>query len=554
MTAPAAAPAAPAGPGQDRPGRADRLAGVRELIRLAVRRDRVMLPVWVYLLAAVAADVTFGLEKLYPTPAARQRLTLIAGGNPALAFLYGQLHGSSLGALTAWRYATYAALGAGLMTIFLVIRHTRADEQAGRLELAGSAAVGRPAPLTAGLAVAAAASAALVVLTVVVLALFGLPFAGCVVFALAAGGCGLVFAALAAVAAQVAGTARGARGLAITVLAAAFLLRGIADSAGPAGPAWLCWLSPIGWAELTRPFAAARWLVLLLPAAATVGLVAAAYWLASRRDQGAGLIAPRPGPPVAGALLHGPLGLAWRLHRGALAAWAAGLLVEGLAVGAAAQGVGSLLSSSSVLRQAFQRIGGQQALTSAYLAGIMSLAGLAVAGYAVSAVLRLHAEEAEQRADPVLVAPVGRVRWAASHLLVAAVGTALLLAVSGVATGLGYGLRAGDPGTQVVRMLGSGVALIPAVLAVAAVAALLAGIEPRAAVGGGWAALALIAVLTLFGRVIQASHWVLDISPFSQVPRLPGGDVRAVPLAWVCGAALALAAAGLAGLRRRDIG
>ena len=67
--------------------------------------------------------------------------------NPALSFLYGQLHGDSLGALIAWRYLAYAALDAALMSIFLVIRHTRADEEAGRLELIGSTAVGRHAPL-----------------------------------------------------------------------------------------------------------------------------------------------------------------------------------------------------------------------------------------------------------------------------------------------------------------------------------------------------------------------------------------------------------------------
>ena len=52
----------------------------------------------------------------------------------------------SVGALTAWkrRRARRGRLAA-LMSIFVVIRHTRADEEAGRLELVGSAAVGRQA-------------------------------------------------------------------------------------------------------------------------------------------------------------------------------------------------------------------------------------------------------------------------------------------------------------------------------------------------------------------------------------------------------------------------
>jgi ABC-2 type transport system permease protein len=289
------------------------------------------------------------------------------------------------------------------MSIFLVVRHTRADEQAGRLELVGSAAVGRPAALTAALAVAATANAVVMALMVAVSVLLRLPAAGALAYALATGGCGLVLAALAAVAAQVSGTPRGARGLAIAVLGAAFVLRGVGDSAGARGPEWLSWPSPVGWAEQARPFAGDRWVALALPAITAAALTGLAYVLAARRDLGAGLFAPRPGPATAGAALRGPAWLAWRLQRGNLAGWALGLLATGVAVGAAARGIGSLLGTSSQLRQAFERIGGQQALTSAYLAAIMSLAGLAAAGYAVSAALRLRGEESARLAEVVLV-------------------------------------------------------------------------------------------------------------------------------------------------------
>jgi ABC-2 type transport system permease protein len=47
---------------------------------------------------------------------------------------------------------------------------------------------------------------------------------------------------------------------------------------------------------------------------------------------------------------------------------------------------------------------------------------------------------------------------------------------------------------------------------------------------------------------------VLDISPFTHVPKLPGGAATPAPLIWLCAAAVALTLAGLAGLRRRDVG
>jgi ABC-2 type transport system permease protein len=73
-------------------------------------------------------------------------------------------------------------------------------------------------------------------------------------------------------------------------------------------------------------------------------------------------------------------------------------------------------------------------------------------------------------------------------------------------------------------------------------------------VAGAWTALGLVVVIDLFGQVLQLPQWVLDISPFTHAPRLPGGTVSAGPLLWLGLIALACSAAGLAGLRRRDIG
>jgi ABC-2 type transport system permease protein len=184
----------------------------------------------------------------------------------------------------------------------------------------------------------------------------------------------------------------------------------------------------------------------------------------------------------------------------------------------------------------------------------MSLAGLVSAGYAVSAVLRLNSEETAQLADPVLVTPVSRVRWALSHLLITAGGTAVVLAAAGIGAGLFYGVRAGSIGTQVAQLLGAAMVQLPAVLTVAAVAVALFGLRPGWSVAGGWTALGLAAVITLFGPALRLSQWLLDISPFSHVPRLPGAAASATPLIWLSVAVLAITAAGLAGLRRRDIG
>jgi polyether ionophore transport system permease protein len=534
------------------------LAGTGALARLAFRRDRVMLPAWVYVITVLIASNSYSLSKLYPTPADRADLASSGGHNPALVFLYGRFWGDSLGAVSAWRYGVWAAIFAALMSIFLVIRHTRADEEAGRLELVGSAAVGRLAALSAALLVALTANVLLTMLLVIVLVLVGLPVAGSVAFALAITTCSLAFTAVAALAAQLTSGARAARGIAIGVLGAAYLLRAVGDASGEGGVSWLTWLSPLGWTEFIRPYTGDRWWVLALPLALTAAATAAAYALAVLRDHGAGLLPDRPGRATASAWLRGPAGLAWRLQRGTLYGWAVGFAATFAASGAAAKGIGSLLGGSQQLRNAFTRLGGQAAITNAYLAALMSLAGLAAAAYATSAVLRLRAEETDGQAEPLLATALGRVRWGLSHIAVAVVGTAALLAVAGVAAGLGYGLRTGSAGSEVARLLGAAMVQLPASLAVAGAAVVLFGLAPRASVAGAWTVVGVVVLIALFGQVLQLSQWVLDVSPFAHVPKLPGAAVTlhttGTPLFWLGLTAVALAAAGLAGLRRRDIG
>jgi ABC-2 type transport system permease protein len=529
------------------------LAGTGALARMAARRDRVMVPAWVYVLTALVAGTAYSFKKLYPTVGGREAFAVAAGHNPALLSLYGPLFGNSIGSLTAWRYGSFAALGAGLMSIFIVVRHTRADEETGRLELVGSAPVGRHAALAAGLVMSLGANVALAVLISAGLIAQGLPAAGSISLALVIAGCGLVFTAVAAVTAQLAETARSARGIAFGILAAAYLLRAVGDSAGAQGPRWLTWLSPDGWAELIRSFGSIRWWVLALPPAVALALASAASVLAARRDYAGSVLVQRSGPARAAASLRSPMALAWRLQRASLMSWVIGALVYGAVVGEAAKGIGGLLGSSEI-RKIMLKLGGQAALANAYLAAIMSVSGLFAAGYAVSSVLRLRSEETDQRADPVLATGTGRTSWALSHLSIAAGGTAAILAATGLGAGLGYALRSGGGGTEVARLVGAGLVQLPAALVLAGVAAALFGLAPRASVAGGWTALGAVFLMLFLGAALQLSHWVLDISPFSHVPKLPGGTASAAPLVWLSVIAVALAAAGMAGLRRRDIG
>ena len=498
-----------------------RLAGTAALIWLGLRRDRIVLPVWVYVFAASIGSTGYSFRHLYTSLPQRLALTASVQHDPSVLALSGPVFGTSAGSLVAWKVLVFAAAAAGLMGIFTVVRHTRDDEEQGRLELVGAAVVGRQAPLAASLAVAFGASLVLIPLIAVVQAALGYPLAGSVALGTAVGLSGCVFAAVGAVCAQLTVSARTARGMAVGVLGVAFLLRAVGDAAS--GTSWLRWASPLGWAEQMRVYANPRWSVTILFVLSAAALAGCAALLAAHRDLGAGLLPAR----VAGRRRPGCAARSPWPGGCSAARCSAGRRIRagGAVLGSAASGIGPMLNTSSQARQLFIRLGGHSGLVDAYLAAVIGIMGVAAAGYAVAAVLRLHAEESERRAEPVLAAPVGRVRWAGSHLVVAGLGSAGLLVVGGVAMALGEGLTSGGLATLVPRLAGRGWRRCPAVWVMAGLAVGVFGLAPRIAVPVAWTALGVAALITLLGPAIRLSQWVLDVSPFFHIPKLPGAAV-----------------------------
>ncbi|MFF8814284.1 ABC transporter permease [Streptomyces pactum] len=545
---PAGTRAPAAGP---RPNR--HLAGTGTLLRLALRRDRVMLPAWVLTLGLITYSTKDRLESMYATAAERADLVENTNGSGATRALFGPAFGDSLGALTTWRVGGFLAVGAGIMSVLLVVRHTREEEETGRQEALASGMVGRRAGVTAALLTAVLANAATALL--VAGPLLGEDPAGAVALGLSVGLTGLVFAALAAVAAQFTENARLARGITLGALGIAFLLRMAGDAARDATTGSghvLGWLSPLGWAGAVRPFAGDRWWPLALSALLTAVSAAAAYALVARRDIGTGFWPARPGPASAGPALGGVYGLAWRLQRGSLLGWAVGMVFAGAVLGSIADGVGDIIGDNTGARDLFRRMGGQEGVSEAFLAAMVSILGLVTTVYTAGSVLRLRGEETGQRAEPLLSHPVGRLRWAGSHLLIAYLGPAVLLAAGGLALGIGFGAATGDLGGELPPVLAAMLAQLPAVWVITGLAVLVVGLLPQLS-PAVWGVVGAVVAIGWLGPAADLPQWVVDVSPFGHLPKLPGGEVSATPFLWLTGLSVVLPAAGLAALRHRDL-
>ena len=522
------------------------LTGSGALCRLILRRDRLRLAIWIATIAGLVYAQAVSIIGLYRDPAELAAAARLVEDNAAFVAMAGPpLALDTVGGRTTFEISAFAMILAALMSLLLVTRNVRGDEEAGRLELLRSTVVGRHAPVTAALAIALAADAVLGVAVALALAGAGLGAGGSAALGAGIAAVGLVFAGTAAVTSQVTVSARLASGLAGGALGASFVLRGIGDI----GNGMLSWFSPMGWGQALRPFAGERWWPAALLVAATAALTAGAFLISSHRDLGAGIIQPSPGPPRATAGLSRPVGLAVRLHRGAFTGWAAGLFLGGLAYGSVSGDVEDFIGDNQTMADLMAQGGGS--ILDSFLATCLLVLALVSAGFSVQAALRLRGEERAGRAEPLLATGVSRWQWAASHLGVVAGGSVLVLAAGGLGTGISYAFVAGGAG-DIPRLVGGAVAYTPAVLVLAGLVMALYGLRPGTA-SLVWAGLAVCFVVGFFGRLLSLPAWLQDLSPFQHVPRIPATAFSVAPIIALSAAAAAFTVAGGVAFRRRDL-
>ncbi|CAM5573765.1 ABC transporter permease [Streptomyces aurantiogriseus] len=527
---------------------ATELTGTATLTRLVLRRDRVRILVWTVAVPLLVILTAASVKGLYPTQADLDEAAATSADNAAAIAFNGPVQAlDTLGGQVAFQTGSLGLVVVALMSMFMVGRQTRAEEEAGRTELIRSMAVGRHAPTAAALLVVAGMNVVVGALVTLGLVVLDLPVVGSVVFGVSFCALGIVFAAITTVAAQITENTRVVHGGTGAVLGLAFVLRAVGDI----GDGTVSWFSPIGWVQKNRPFAGERWWPLLVAAACTIALIAVADALADRRDIGAGLVAPRPGPRSAAPGLGRPLGLAFRLQRGSLIGWSTGVFLTGVAYGWVADDVEEFIGDNEAIRDVIAQYG-EVSLTDSYLARSLLTMALIATGYAIQSAVRLRGEEAGLRAEPLLATPVSRHQWAASHLAVALAGSVIVLAAGGLGTGLAYGIVGHDLG-QVPRLLGAALVYTPALWLLVGLATVLFGLVPRGVVAA-WAALAFCLVIGVLGEVLDVPAWVGDLSPFQHTPLLPADDLAIAPLALLAVIAVALTAIGMLGFRRRDLG
>ena len=511
------------------------------VLRLTAREQRAWLVGLPVLTGVVTALLAPAYSDIYATEADLRRAVAGAQGSEAQLFLYGSLSPQAgITQIMFWEVGSLACLVLGVVVVLRAVACSRGEEDLGRgelLEAAGARAVVRLCAQGTVLA-----CECLLVSAAAGVGMLRLKEADGTAAAAYAGTLALTFLLLSAVSlviAQVATDAAAARTCALVVLAATFTGSGLSASQGWD---WLGWFSPFALRSRIDPGGDNSWSPALWALAALGVLIGATAVLAARRDLGLGALRIRAPWSALRLRALGPGTVFTTLVLGQCATWA--LII------CAVSGMLTAMGENLVEMVRQGALSGEGSLGAFldgtdpaidYLRYVGALAGALAAGQAIALAGRYGADERSGRLEAVIATGVrpwrAMLAWWLAAVLAAAVSLGLAALVAG---GVGTEYLGTQPEDAVRLVLGQW----PATVAAGGLSSALCGLAPRAR-GLAWAPGVVGFGITQLGAVLDLSRRVRDAAPFVQA-----GQVGSL---WLLGLGLLGVAAGLAGVRRRDL-
>lgn len=524
------------------------LAGAPLLLRASLKHDGRRFAPWIVIVTALTISSVLVYPLVFPDASERAELALAIGANPALSLIFGPAFDlSTTDGFNAWRSLSLGGFLVGLGAIFTVTRSTRGQEDSGQAELLAAGVLGRESRLLAGLGLALIGSLLAGVVAGLFTVLCGGAWQASMLLGATFTATGWMFAGVAAVTAQLGADVHTANTLAVGVLGALYFMRGFAYAVE--ADTWTVWANPLGWMTETRPGTDENWWPLAAAVGFTLILVTAGFVLQARRDFGQGSIAPRPGPARGRA--RSTLQLVRRLHAGSLITWGVAFVALGTVFGYFARAIKDILQSNKGVAQVLAAGAASPAdLIAVFIVTILSMLGIIAAIPGVQLMLKVRAEELDDRVELLLAGAVSRARYYGSNLLVAFVSVGVYVLIAG--TVVGALAAPADIGVDFWPTVAQAAVTIPAVWTVVAVSVAVVGARPAVTLAA-WVGVLISFVLTLLGPTFKLWDWVLAISPFWHVPRLTDSSAESWGLLAVSGVTLLFVLVGFVGFRRRDI-
>ncbi|TXL57495.1 ABC transporter permease [Aeromicrobium terrae] len=528
------------------------MTGTLLLTRLALRRDRVLVAIWLLLLVGVCYASAEATTSLYPSLAERVRAAEAINSSPSIVALYGPVVDvTSIGELAMTKLTVLYAVFVAVFMVVVIRRHTRTDEESGLTELVGGTAVRSTAPLAAAVLLGCGLSLVLGALAGLADLAGGLPLEGSLAFGASWAGVGLVSVGLTAIACQLSASSRTCAAFSAGAIAVLYAFRAVGDtSTGPLHA--LRWASPFGWSTQLRAWSEPRWWVLALYALTAVGLITSAALVRGRRDLGSGLVAERTGPAQASPRLRSVLAVTVRGHRASLLIWTVAVAALSVFFGTVAPDISDMLDSSSA-REMIERLGGVGVIQETLLAAELSVSAVVLTCFGISVIAQAGEDERSGRTDELMAAEGSRGAIIGSHLVVALAGSLWLLVVTGVCMGVGFGAEEGTLTSSVRSLVAAALGQAPAVCLVVLLTAV-AWSWRCTWHHVGWVFLAAFVTVGQLGELLRLPDWVVNLSPYSHAPAMPVEPFDPAAATALLALGVVALTAAVARFRVRDLG
>ena len=520
------------------------------LSRFIFRQDRQRISIWIMALTFFTLIVPISFGGLYGSQQEREAMAQTMA-NPAMTAMIGpaNLSNYTLGIMTAHQMLLMTATVVALMSILFVTRHTRANEEDGRLEMIRALPTGRLSYLNASLLVVSVTCMALALISGFGLFMLGIEsmnLEGSLLYGTALGATGLFFAGVTAVFAQLSDSSRGTIGYSIGALLIAYLYRAITDVSNET----LSWISPLAWVTKAEVYDHNNWWPVVLMIVTSFVLYIIANYLHAIRDVDQGFLPPKPGRKYASIFLQNPIGLALRLQRVGMISWAIGMYVLGASYGSVLGDLETFFSDNEAMKQLLPPVEGVS-LIEQFIPMLMIVISLLATIPPVMSMNKLRSEEKKERIVHLLAKNVSRTKLIGSYFIISIVNGFIMLSFA--ALGLwSVGNIVVEGGLSFGIIVGAAISYYPAMLVMISLAVLLIGIYPRFT-SFIWLYVFYSFIVLYLGGLFQFSDWVGNISPYGHVPQTPIEDFSLLPLILLSIVAMMLTVIGVIGFNKRDI-
>ena len=558
-----------------------------KLTRFMLKREKVASTAWI--LSMVVSNflilVLMGLALMPDEASIAEFMAMLE--NPALLAMVGPLYSmdmTTMGALYTLMMFVFMGITTGIMNIFLIVRHTRADEEAGRYEVLRSLPCGRLANVNAAMITAVIVNAIAAVLFTIsmwvgmIMIDDPMGLSAALVWGVTLGVVGLAFAGVAALFSQLSSNSRGALSYSFLVMGLFYFLRAGADME-PDSMGFLAFFSPLGLMSRTWAYIHNMWWPVLIILAKAGVFTALAYWTCSVRDIDQGIIPARPGKASGGILMKNAFGLNIKLLRTSIIVWILVLFFTGLSYSTVLQDIDSFVAGNDIYRQMLlaptgllDQIDIEYMSTediAAQMNAVLNAAGFNIVqmfsnmiGFVMAMLatvpvimflLKAKSEEKNIRTELIFATPTSRTKYLLGFIAIAAVAAVVMQMAQALGLYSIASTALENPADLPLSfLLQSALVYVPAMWLMGAITILLVGLFPRRT-GFIWLFYGFSFFVMMYGRMIPETAWLANITPFGWVPQLPIEEINWLVLAVMTGLSVVLAWVGVRCYVKRDI-